>query len=509
MSSERIPRLHLKGISKYFPGVIALDQVDFEIMPGEVHALCGENGAGKSTLMNIISGNTQPEEGTIYLDGNQTLIPNQMEAQKLGISIVYQEGSLVPNLSVAENIFSGHQPRNRIGLIDFKKLIALTQSLLDQLELYNIDPKTKLEYLAPPQQQMVEIAKALAQKPAILILDEPTASITETETQTLFKIINRLKCNGVSIIYISHRLSEIFQIADRITILKDGKYQGTNLVKSLDTKAVVKLMVGRDLDEQQYQDDAQSGSIQDGDEIVLETKKISGQTFNEISFKLRKGEILGLSGLIGAGRTEVARAIVGADPILSGELLVNNKAFVFDHPADSMKAGIVYLSENRKELGLFLQMSVNDNLLVSSMVSASSGGIVNAKKAIGITNEYIRKLNIATPSSEQEITNLSGGNQQKVLLGRCLLLEPDILIIDEPTQGVDVGAKAEIYKILRELVKNGTSIILISSELPEVLTLCDRILVMCNGIFTAEFSGEDATEDEIIHYASGLKTMYA
>ncbi len=494
--------LQLKGISKYFPGVIALNQMDFDLNPGEVHALCGENGAGKSTLMNIVSGNTQAEEGSIYLNGKETHIPNQQEAQKLGISIVYQEGSLVPNLNVAENIFSGHQPRNRFGLIDFGNLFKQTRTLLNQLQLSDIDPRTKSEYLAPPKQQMVEIAKALSQNPSILILDEPTASITETETKTLFKIIKNLKQKGVSIIYISHRMSEIFQIADRITVLKDGKYQGTNMVKDIDIKGVIKMMVGRDLDEQQYQSTVQ-------DEIVLETKKLSGQAFNEISFKLRKGEILGLSGLIGAGRTEVARAIVGADPKLSGELLIRNSKVNFNHPADSMKAGIVYLSEHRKELGLFLQMSVKDNLLVSSMVSASSKGIVNKKKADEISKEYIDKLNISTPSSEQEVTNLSGGNQQKVLLGRCLLLQPEILIIDEPTQGVDVGAKVEIYKILRQLTQNGTSILLISSELPEVLTLSDRILVMCNGILTAEFSKEDATEDEIIHYASGLKTMYA
>jgi ABC-type sugar transport system ATPase subunit len=285
-------------------------------------------------------------------------------------------------------------------------------------------------------------------------------------------------------------------------VLKDGKCQGTKLVKNLDTKTVIKLMVGRDLDEQQYQSAVQ-------DEIVLETKKLSGQAFNEICFKLKKGEILGLSGLMGAGRTEVARAIVGADPILSGELLVKNHAVEFKHSADSMKAGVVYLSEHRKELGLFLQMSVKENLLVSSMVSASSKGMVNTKRANQISNECIERLNISTPSIEQEVTNLSGGNQQKVLLGRCLLTKPEILIIDEPTQGVDVGAKAEIYEILRKLTQNGTSILLISSELPEVLTLCDRILVMCNGILTAEFSREDATEDEIIHYASGLKTMYA
>lgn len=495
------PRLQIKEITKVFPGVIALERVSFNVRPGEVHAVCGENGAGKSTLMKVLTGNLQPEEGHILLEGKRIDIDNQLAARKLGISIVYQERSLVNDLNVAENIFAGNQPVGFLGLINRKKLYADTRAILQQLSLHNILPQTKVGNLTPALQQMVEIAKALSQQPNILILDEPTAAITDKEAKILFSIIRDLKKQGVSIIYISHRMAEIFDIADRVTILKDGKYQGTSDIKEINVDQIIKKMVGRELQKKDYLSFAK-----ETDSLAL--KHFSGTAFHDVSFQLKKGEILGLAGLVGAGRTEIARAIIGADKKYNGKLYLQGKEVAINHPADALKLGLGYLPEHRKEQGLFLEQSVGNNIVVSNLKSTAAKGFINENCIDEITDKYIAMLNIKTTGSKQKTVNLSGGNQQKLILARWLLCEPSVFIVDEPTHGIDVGAKAEIYDLLKSLAEKGMSIILISSELPEILTLSDRILVLHNGSITAELNKAQATEEEIMHYASGTKNMF-
>ncbi|QHT68345.1 sugar ABC transporter ATP-binding protein [Rhodocytophaga rosea] len=495
-------RLQLKGISKFFPGVRALNKVSLDVYAGEVHALCGENGAGKSTLMNILSGNLKPDEGSILLNGQEIVIKSPLHAQSLGIAIVYQERSLVETLSVAENIYVENQPHHTAGFIHFKKLYSQTAALLNRLGLSSISPTTPVSMLSPARKQMVEIAKALSRNPQILILDEPTASITEAEVKILFQIIRELKAQGISVIYISHRMSEIFQISDRVSVLKDGHYQGTINTNELTVNEVIKQMVGRDLLEQEYQTYVQP-------QVLLEVQNLSGNTFHQINFQLHKGEIVGLAGLVGAGRTEVARAIFGADPIVSGQILLEGKPVRITHPADAIELGIAYLPEERKDKGLFLEMSIANNVVSAGLKQVASNSFINRKAIQQLALAFKNKLNIITPSIEQKVLNLSGGNQQKVVLAKWLSTAPKVFMVDEPTHGVDVGAKAEIYSILRTLAAQGTAILLISSELPELLTLCDRILVMQNGRLVAQLSRAEATEQEIMHYASGTKVNYA
>ncbi len=489
--------LKVSKISKQFPGVKALDKVDLTIKKGEVHALCGENGAGKSTLMNILSGIYKPDEGMIAINGETVQLNSQQKAQEHGISTVYQERSLVDNLNVAENIFAGRQPIGKGGLIDWKALYRRTKELLMMLELDYLNSKTLVGNLAPAQQQMVEIAKALSIDAKILILDEPTATITETETKALFKIINRLKEQGSSVIYISHRIAEIFEIADNVSVFKDGKYMGTRKVNEINHDDIVKMMVGRDLVIEEY-------TPNKSDKIVLEVKNLTSKRFTNISFKLHRGEILSFAGLAGAGRTELARAIIGADKKTSGEVFVDGKKRIINTPADAILNGLGYMPENRKEDGLFLDMSVADNIYSAKINFLGNTQFVKKSEIKKVAESYKNKLSIVTPDVNRKVVNLSGGNQQKVVLSKWLLLSPRILIVDEPTRGVDVGAKAEIYKILRDLAKQGTSIIVISSDLPEVLAISDRILVMWNGQITGEIGIGEASEEEIMHMASGL-----
>lgn len=494
-------KLKLNHITKYFPGVVALENVTLELKTGEVHALCGENGAGKSTLMNVLSGNHQPDGGEIILKGQQVVMEDQQVAQQMGIGIVYQERSLVNDLSVAENIYAGNQPTNGWGFINFKKLFAQTRILLEKLGMADIDPTTKLEYLSPGKQQMVEIAKALSQNPEILILDEPTASISETDAKVLFQIIRSLTKEGVAVIYISHRMSEIFQIANRVSVLKDGKYQGTKEVGEIVVDDIIRMMVGRDLVKQDYKSHAL-------EEIVMKIEDFNGPDYLNINFELKKGEILGLAGLVGAGRTELARAIFGMDKKYEGRLFLNQNQVSINHPLEAMNLGIGYLPEHRKEQGLFLEMTVEENIVATNLEVAVENRLLQFSKITEIADAYIQKLGIKTPDSKQKVVNLSGGNQQKIVLAKWLLLNPKVLIVDEPTHGVDVGAKSEIYAILKELTEKGTSIIMISSELPELLSLSDRILVLCNGNMTAELPREKFSEEEIMHYASGTKNMF-
>ncbi len=489
--------LEVQGIVKTFPGVKALKGVSLQIKRGEVHALCGENGAGKSTLMHILAGVYKADAGKIILDGKEVNIENQKHANDLGISIVYQERSLVPSLNVAENIYAARQPVKFGSHIDWKKLYKMTEEHLANLNLH-IDPRTLVGNLPPAIQQMIEIAKALSVNPKVLILDEPTATITDKEVSVLFNIIRKLKEQGIAVIYISHRLTEIFQVADRVSILKDGSYMGTEEVKNIDENWIVRKMVGRDVYIERVQRDV-------SDEVVLECRNLSNIVkFNNISFKLKKGEILSFAGLAGAGRTEVFRAVFGADPLVSGEIFVEGQKVNIKNCKDAIACGIGYLPEDRKEQGLFLDMAVSENIAAANLKYFQKGLNMDDKKVEEVAEEYRKKLSIMTPSVRQKVINLSGGNQQKVMLAKWLLVKPKILIVDEPTRGVDVGTKSEIYNILRDLTKQGTSIIVISSDLPEVLTVSDRIYVMWEGRITGELSGDEATEEKIMEYASGL-----
>jgi ABC-type sugar transport system ATPase subunit len=485
--------LRLFNISKSFSGVKALQDVSIKFNAGEVHALCGENGAGKSTLMNIVAGNLKPDAGKIYWNNKEVAIENVQSAQALGISIVHQERSLVDSLSVAENIFPVNQPLNNFGFISYPQLYKQTQHLLDELQLNNISPKTQIDKLSSAQKQMVEIAKALAQNPSLLTLDEPTASITNLETQTLFSIIKRLKEKGVAIIYISHRMAEIKTVADVVSVLKDGCYQGTFNVDTTPIEQIVTKMVGRELLEAQYQSHKQN-------DIALEVKNLSGKAFSEISFTLHRGEILGIAGLQGSGRTELVLAIFGDVKISSGKLFKGSVIIHPQHPSEAIAYGIAYIPDERKPQGLFMGRSVTENIISAQLTN----GFYDRKKNNLISEDLKNKLNIRAPSVKQVVQKLSGGNQQKVVLAKWLYNNPDVLIINEPTHGVDVGAKAEIYNELKKLTAEGKSILLISSELPELLLLSDRIAVMYNGSMKGILQHDEATEERITAMASGM-----
>lgn len=487
--------LSIKNICKSFPGVKALDGVELNVLPGEIHALCGENGAGKSTLMNILAGNLQPDAGIIKINDELVNIDIPQTAFNLGVSIVYQHLSLVDNLNVAENIFANQQPTNKFGIIRFNELYQQTTLLLQQLNLSEINPRMLVSKLSPAQKQLVEIAKALAKKPAIFILDEPTASLTEKETNALFSILQKLKNQGVAIIYISHRLEEIFLLADRISILKDGKYQGTFLQKDITKDGLIKRMVGRELVTAKRASHLQT-------EVLLSVKNLCAKRFNDISFQLHRGEILGLAGLVGAGRTEIVRAIFGADDFVSGEVILKNEKLHISHPFQSISKGMAFVPEERKSLGLFADMSIQDNIISGKLSNALVGRWYNHNRVKQLALTSKDKLNIVTPGVQQKVNNLSGGNQQKVVLAKWLLTNPDVLIIDEPTVGIDVGAKFEIYEILKSLAEAGKGIIIVSSDLPELLGICDRILVIKKGLLVGELLHADATEEKIMALAS-------
>ncbi|MCU0393148.1 MAG: sugar ABC transporter ATP-binding protein [Thermoflexibacter sp.] len=486
--------LQLHKIRKTFGSVIALQEVDFSLQQGEVHALCGENGAGKSTLMNILVGNFPPTSGSIVFKGQEIFFKDNLHATQSGISIVYQHLSLVNNMTVAENIFANRLPQ-KFGMIQYKVLRKQTQELLSKLNIADIDLDTKVSELSIGQKQMVEIAKALSKNPEILILDEPTASVTHKETITIFQIIRELKQKGVGIIYISHRLDEIFQIADRVSVLKDGKHQATLSREELNREKLINLMVGRDLEKVTKMSFAQK-------EVILEVKNLRGEKFKNINFKLYKGEILALAGLQGAGRTEVALAIFGADQNRTGDVIINHQTLLLNHPCDAIQSGIGYLPEERKTLGIFPEMSVMQNIISVKLKESTAHHLFNEKKAGKIAEDFKRKLNIVASSISQKLGTLSGGNQQKVVLAKWLLQDPQVLIIDEPTHGIDVGAKFEIYELLRDLAKSGKGIILISSELPEVIALADRILVMREGEIVGELDGKNVQENEILALAA-------
>lgn len=489
--------LEMKGISKRFLGVRALKGVDFELRRGEVHALVGENGAGKSTLMKVLTGIYQPDDGEIFFEGKPYAVKNIGEAQALGIAMIHQELNMMNDLTVAQNVFIGREIKKGFWLKD-AEMVKETQKIFDRIGI-KIDPKMQLSRLTVGKQQMVEIAKAVSRDCKLLILDEPTAALTQTEIEELFRIMEDLKAKGIGMIYISHRMDEINRISDRITVMRDGEYVGTVDTASVTKDDVINMMIGRVV----YEDPKTHSEVPDDAEVVLEVKHLSsGNAFNDVSFTLRRGEILGFSGLMGAGRTEVARAIFGADPHDGGEIFVNGKRVNIKTPEDAVKLGIGYLSEDRKRYGLLLDKSITDNSALASIDKYTKGIFINDRRAKAEAKEENLKLRTKTPSMDQLLKNLSGGNQQKVIIARWLIRNSDILIFDEPTRGIDVGAKSEIYTLMNQLTKQGKSIIMISSELVEILRMSDRVLVMCEGKKTGELDISEANQENIMRLAT-------
>ncbi len=489
----------MDGIEKTFPGVHALSQCQFELRAGEVHALVGENGAGKSTLMKILTGVYKKDGGRILFRGKETEVLSPKAAQDLGVSIIHQELNLMPHLTVAQNIFIGREPRQRVHFVlNEKEINQKTRQLLEMVHL-RLDPRTKVADLTVAKQQMVEIVKALSYNSKVLIMDEPTAALTEAEIEELFRIIRQLRENGVGIVYISHRMEELKRISDRVTVMRDGRYIDTVLTTETAVEQIIKMMVGREIYDTSH---ARPGNS--GQEIVLEVKGLKrGRTIQNVSFYIRKGEILGFAGLMGAGRTEVARAIFGADPFESGEIYIHGRKVRIKDPCDAVNHGIGYLSEDRKRFGLALAMDLESNMVLAAFRKFLGGfGWVNQTKVRAVTQEMIDNLKIKTPHSKQKVKNLSGGNQQKVVIGKWLVRDSEVLIFDEPTRGIDVGAKSEIYKLLNALAENGKAIIMISSELPEILRMSHRIVVMCEGRVTGQLSAAEATQENIMQYAT-------
>lgn len=489
--------LEVKGISKTFPGTKALSEVQIDVKAGEVHALVGENGAGKSTLMNIISGVFQPDEGKIYFLNKPVRFNNPKEAQDEGIGFVHQELALCQHISVSENIFMGNLPVNSLGIVDRKRLRQDTENIL-KIFKSNIKPDVLLQELNIAEQQIIEIAKALSHNCKLLILDEPTSSLSDNETRTLFEIIKTLKEKQIGVLYISHRMAEILEICDRVTILRDGKYIKTVNVKDTTAQNIVASMVGRELHNLYPSKSSEIG----GNLLCIKNLTKKGQLDN-INFSLRKGEILGFSGLVGAGRTEVVRAICGIDPKDTGSIYLEDKEVIFKNYNDSIKSGICYLTEDRKQQGLFLNLSVKDNLNVAVYDRITNRTIISSLKEKEVAEKFSKKLNIKIFDLKQKIESLSGGNQQKVMIAKWLSIDPKVIFLDEPTRGIDVGAKAEIHNMLRELANEGIGIVIISSELPEIIGMCDRVLVMREGKITGEVSGEDINEKNLIMLASG------
>jgi ribose transport system ATP-binding protein len=490
----------MRNISKSFPGVKALDNVSFDLSAGEVHALVGENGAGKSTLMKILSGVYQPDDGYIVLGGKPVTIANARQAQDLGIAIVHQELSLFQNLTVAENILSGHMPSTGpLRLEDRRTAKRIAAETLARFDL-DINPTTPISRLSVGQQQVVEICKALAQKACLVILDEPTSSLTDHETDLLFKVIRQLAADGIPVAYISHRLEEIKHIAQRVTVLRDGQFVGSRLVSEVDLTTIVHMMVGRNLELSTIYG---KGEIQRND-VLLGVKTLSSVgRFSDVSFDLHQGEILGMAGLVGAGRTDVALAIFGAIPITKGYIQIDGKPLRIHSPHQAVAAGIAYLSEDRRLDGLFYGLSIRENISVTHLNNYSRYGLVDRRCESLAAQNFVNQLRIQTTGLEQSIINMSGGNQQKVILARWLAIKPHILIVDEPTKGIDIGAKQEIYLLLHKLAQEGVGIILISSEMPEVIGMSDRILVMHEGRLAGILAHEEITEERVMMLATG------
>jgi ribose transport system ATP-binding protein len=491
------PLLHAAGITKQFPGTLALDNVQLDLQPGEIHAVVGENGAGKSTLMKILAGVSTADSGEIYFEERRVAPASPREALMMGIATVYQELSLVLPLTVAENIFPGRLPTDFLGMVRYGELFQQAGEILDRLNV-TIDPHIQVQMLSIANQQLVEIAKAISLNCKVLILDEPTSALTDHEADNLLAFLRRLADDGVGVLYISHKLKEVFTVADRVTVLRDGKYVGTRPVADVTTDEIIRMMVGRELGDMypEKSEDIGAPLLE-----VRDARRLGSDVSN--SFQLRRGEVLGFAGLIGSGRSELARAIFGAEPPIAGQIILNGEPVKITSPKQAIELGLGYLPEDRKSAGLFLEMSIKLNIESTVPREVSVSGVVSGAKERALAEQYIRELDISTPSIEQEIRRLSGGNQQKVLVSKWLAIKPKILIVDEPTRGIDVGAKKEIHFLLRTLAENGVGVIMISSELPEVLGMSDRILVMHDGAIVGEVHAADATEEKIIRMASG------
>ena len=489
--------LTMKDIDKSFPGVHALDHVDFELKRGEVHALMGENGAGKSTLMKVLTGIYTKDSGTITYEGREVEFHNTHDAQAAGIVIVHQELNMVGDLTVAQNIFIGREFKKGF-MIDDRKMIQESKKLFDELHI-NIDPKAKMSDLTVGKQQMCEIAKAISHQAKVIIFDEPSAALTEKEIEDLFAIIRDLRKQNLGIIYISHRMDEIKVITDRVTVMRDGAYVGTLITDECTKEDIINMMVGRVI----YEDPKTHSMVPADAPVVLKVEHLNaGKMVQDVSFELRKGEILGFSGLMGAGRTETARALFGADPKTGGDIYINGQKVTINSPEDAVKNGIGYLSEDRKRFGIVVQKTITENSTLATLPKYMSGLFINKSAEKEVTEQYIKELDTKTPSADQLVVNLSGGNQQKVVIAKWLVRNCDILIFDEPTRGIDVGAKNEIYKLMNRLASEGKSIIMISSEMTEILRMSDRIIVMCEGKKTGEIAIEEATQEAIMDKAT-------
>ena len=493
-----LPALQMKGIGKRFPGVVALDAVDLEVHAGEVVALAGENGAGKSTLMKVLGGVYQPDEGEVLINGEPVQIRSVADATRLGIGFVHQELNVLDNLTVAENVLLGREPRYAGYLIDRKELNNEATKHISRVGL-DVAPGTPLSKLSIAQQQLVEIAKVLSQNASILILDEPTSSLTLTETERLLGIIKELRSKGVSLIYISHRLGEIGEIADRVVVLRDGKNAGTISREKLSHDAIVSLMVGRDIKRRE------KTSASRGTEAAVEIRELRTSRYpnKPLSFDVRDGEIFGIAGLVGSGRSEAAQAIFGVDRSSGGTILVKGNAVRVGNVRDSIRNGIFLVPEDRRNSGLIVDSSIRENITLPALKRVSSAGLVNAKREKKRASEMCEQMRVKTPSTETIAKNLSGGNQQKVVLAKWLSLEPKLMIFDEPTRGIDVGAKAEIYELMRGLAESGVSIVMISSDMEEILNESDRIAVMHEGRIAGTLAGGEATEEAVMKLAVG------
>lgn len=497
--TQSSPVLRLEGIVKAFPGVKALDNVSLEVMPGEVHALMGENGAGKSTLMKVLGGIYQPDEGTIYVGETAVVMANPLDSKAKGIVFIHQELSLAEELSVAENVYLGELPCKTFGRVDWKTLYEKTDAILSRLKV-NFDARTRVGDLSIANQQMVEIARALTVDAKAVIFDEPTASLTDAEKRVLFEVIADLKSQGVGIVYISHRMEEIFKITDRISVLRDGQYQGSVLTENTSEEKVTHMMIGRKLDLSRAAVEHELGSV------AIEVRNLGcGDSFHNVNFEVRCGEVLGFYGLVGAGRTEIAETLFGLRQPSSGQILLDGIEVNINSPATAIKQGISLVPEDRKGQGLVLQMNCRDNMTLPQVDDMKAGPFVSDGAEIAVFDQYRDRLDIRTPGWRQSVGNLSGGNQQKIVIGKWLSMHPRVLIVDEPTRGIDVGSKSEIHKLLRELAASGYAVIVISSEMPEVLHVADRIVAMYSGEIIKTFSSGEVTEESLIQAISGIK----
>lgn len=491
------PVLQMKGISKTFGTNQVLHQVNFDLYPGEVHALLGENGAGKSTLLNILTGTFKSDEGEIHLHGTKINLKNMLVARNSGIVRVHQELQVIPEMTVGQNIFLGREPVTKLGMIDYKAIHANSKVILERLNA-DFSSETMIGNLSVAQMQMVEISKALLQDFSVLALDEPTSSLTHNEIEKLMLTIEQLRNDGKSVIYISHRMEEIFRIADRATVLRDGHWMGVVNIKDVSQQDLIRMMVGRDIKDQHFNE-----TYVGTDEIVLETRNLTGKGFRNANFFLRRGEVLGFSGLIGAGRTELARALFGIDPATSGEIILYGEPRKILNPAEAKRCGIMLIPEDRKRQGIIGTLSNKTNISLSKLSKYESFGVIKHASILSDAKEWIRRFHVSPADPEMQTKSLSGGNQQKIVFIRNLNVDPKILILDEPTRGIDINIKFEIYKLIRQLANDGKSIILISSELPEIISISDRVIVMCEGEINGELKKSEISEESIMTYAMG------